>query len=154
MSTTNDFDILTTADKPALVGLSNPELLEASKAALEQLGYKVHIAINHGEFLHKFAQTQYHVLILEDLFACATEEENESLTALQRMPMSLRRHTVAILFGSQLATFNPMQAFQKGVHAAVNPAEVFLLTQLIQKAVSDNDLFLQNLRQAQTVRLA
>jgi DNA-binding NtrC family response regulator len=153
MSTTADFDILTTADKPALVGLSNPELLEASKAALEQLGYKVHIAINHGEFLHKFAQTQYHVVVLEDTFACSTEEENESLTALQRMPMALRRHTVAILFGNQLATFNPVQAFQKGVHAAVNPAEVFLLTQLIQKAVSDNDIFLQTFRQAQAVRV-
>ena len=77
MSTTNDFDILTTTDKPALVGLSNPELLEASKAALEQLGYKVHIAINHGEFLHKFAQTQYQVVVLEDTFSCNSEEENE-----------------------------------------------------------------------------
>jgi CheY-like chemotaxis protein len=152
MSTTNDFDILTTTDKPALVGLSNPELLEAAKAALEQLGYKVHIAINHGEFLHKFAQTQYQVVVLEDTFACSKEEENESLLALQRMPMALRRHMVAILFGNQLATFNPVQAFQKGVHAAVNPAEVFLLTQLIQKAVSDNDLFLQTFRQAQTLR--
>ena len=153
MSTTGDFDILTVADKPALVGLSNPELLEASKAALEQLGYKVHIAINHGEFLHKFAQTQYQVVVLEDTFSCSKEEENESLAALQRMSMALRRHTVAILFGNQLATFNPVQAFQKGVHAAVNPAEVFLLTQLIQKAVSDNDIFLQTFRQAQAVRV-
>src|SRR3954447_21959436 len=99
MSTTTDFDILTTTDKPALVGLSNPELLEASKAALEQLGYKVHIAINHGEFLHKFAQTQYHVVVLEDTFAGGRKKKNKRPAALQRMPRALRRHMVAILFG-------------------------------------------------------
>ncbi len=136
-----DFDFLTAEDKPALLGLSTPELLDTSKTALDQLGYKVHVAVNHGEFLHKFAQVPYQVVILEELFSASTPEENESLIALQRMPMNLRRHAVAVLFGFNLATFNPLQAFQQGVHAVVNPSEMFLLTQLIQKAVADNDMF-------------
>ena len=45
--------------------------------------------------------------------------------------------------------FNPLQAFQYGVHAVVNPSEMFLLIQLIQKAVADNDLFLNIFRDAQ-----
>ena len=136
-----DFDFLTAEDKPALLGLSTPELLDTSKTALDQLGYKVHVAVNHGEFLHKFAQVPYQVVILEELFSSSTPEENESLIALQRMPMNLRRHAVAVLFGFNLATFNPLQAFQQGVHAVVNPSEMFLLIQLIQKAVADNDMF-------------
>ena len=144
-----EFDFLTPDDKPALLGLSTPELQDTAKTALDQLGYKVHIAANHGEFLHKFAQVPYHVVIIEELFSAATPEENESLLTLQRMAMNLRRHTVVVLFGFSLATFNPLQAFQQGVHAVVNPSEMFLLIQLIQKAVADNDLFLHTLRDAQ-----
>jgi len=144
-----EFDFLTPEDKPALLGLSTPELQDTAKTALDQLGYKVHIAANHGEFLHKFGQIPYHVVILEEMFASTTPEENESLQMLQRMPMSLRRHTVVVLFGFSLATFNPLQAFQQGVHAVVNPSEMFLLIQLLQKAVVDNDMFLHPLREAQ-----
>jgi hypothetical protein len=146
-----EFDFLTPSDKPALLGLTTPELQDTAKTALDQLGYKVHTAINHGEFLHKFAQVPYHLVILEEMFAATTPEENESLLTIQRMPMSMRRHAVFILFGFSLATFNPMQAFQQGVHAVVNPSEMFLLIQLIQKAVGENDLFLHGFREGHKV---
>lgn len=144
-----EFDFITPSDKPALLGVSTPELLDTATKALDQLGYKVHTAVNHGEFLHKFAQVPYRVVILEEVFSSNTSEQNESLVGLQRLPMNLRRHATIILFGFSLATFNPMQAFQQGVHAVVNPSEMFLLIQLIQKAVSDNDMFLHTFRDGQ-----
>ena len=144
-----EFEILNATDKPALLGLSTPELLDTARSALDQLGYKVHTALNHGEFLHKFAQVQYEVVILEECFASSTPEENESLQVLQRMPMNQRRHAEVILFGLSLSTFNPFQAFHAGVHAVVNPSEMFLLIQLIQKAVTENDSFLHIFREAQ-----
>jgi len=144
-----ELDFLTPADKPALIGLSTPELQETAKTALDQLGYKVHTAVNHGEFLHKFAQVPYQVVVTEELFSASTPEENESLRVLQRMPASQRRQAVFILFGFNMATFNPMQAYQQGVHAVVNPSEMFLLIQLVQKAVADNDMFLLTYREVQ-----
>ena len=42
-----------------------------------------------------------------------------------------------------------MQAYQQGVHAVVNPSEMFLLLQLIQKAVADSDMFLHTFREVQ-----
>jgi hypothetical protein len=42
-----------------------------------------------------------------------------------------------------------MQAYQQGAHAVVNPSEMFLLLQLIQKAVADNDMFLHTFREVQ-----
>ena len=146
---TTDLDFVTATDKPALLGLSTPELQETAKTALEQLGYKVHTAVNHGEFTHKFGQIPYQVVIIEELFSAATPEENESLLALQRMAMTLRRHAVVILFGFNMATFNPLQAYQQCAHAVVNPSEMFLLIQLIQKAVADNDMFLHTYREVQ-----
>lgn len=144
-----DFDFLTANDKPALIALSTPELQETARTALDQLGYKVHTAVNHGEFLHKFGQVAYQVVVMEEMFSATTPEENESLLALQRMPMSMKRHTTTILFGFNMATFNPMQAYHQGVHAVVNPSEMFLLIQLVQKAVADNDMFLHTYREAQ-----
>lgn len=144
-----EFDFLRPEDRPALVGVSTPELLDTARSALTQLGYKVHTAVNHGEFLHKFAQVPYQVVIVEELFASTKTEENESLVVLQRLPMSQRRHTVVILFGYNMATFNPLQAYQHGVHAVVNPAEMFLLMQLVQKAVADNDMFYHSFREVQ-----
>lgn len=144
-----DFDFLTASDKPALIALSTPELQETAKTALDQLGYKVHTAVNHGEFLHKFGQVAYQVVVMEEMFSSTTPEENESLRALQRMPMSMKRHATVILFGFNMATFNPMQAYQQCVHAVVNPSEMFLLIQLVQKAVADNDMFLHTFREVQ-----
>jgi len=146
---TTEFDFLTPTDKPALIGLSSVELQESARAALDQLGYKVHTAVNHGEFLHKFTQVPYQVVVLEELFAATTPEENESLQALKRMPMNTRRHSSVLLFGYNMATFNPMQAFQQCVHAVINPSEMFLLIQLVQKAVADNDMFMHSFREAQ-----
>ena len=143
-----EFEFLTPTDKPALMGLSTPELLDTAKTALDQLGYKVHTAVNHGELLHKFMQVPYHVVILEECFSATRPEENESLIALQKMPMNMRRHAVLVLFGFSFSTFNPLQAFQYGVHAVINPSEMFLLIQLIQKAVGDNDLFMHTFREA------
>ena len=144
-----EFDFLTANDKPALIGLTRPELLDTAQLALHQLGYKVHAASNHGDFLHKYAQVQYQVVVTEELFCCNKPEENESLLTLQRMPMSRRRHSTVLLFGDSLATFNPLQAFQYGVHAVLNPNEMFLLIQLVQKAVADSDFFLHTFRESQ-----
>lgn len=144
-----DFEFLTASDKPALIALSTPELQETAKTALDQLGYKVHTAVNHGEFLHKIGQVAYQVVVIEELFSATTPDENESLRALQRMPMSMKRHATVILFGFNMATFNPMQAYQQCVHAVVNPSEMFLLIQLVQKAVADSDMFLHTFREVQ-----
>src|SRR5712671_3310648 len=95
-----EFDFLTPEDKPALMGLSTPELADNAKAALDQLGYKVHAAANHGEFLHKFAQSPYQVVLLEDVFSSASLEENETLQALKAMSMGLRRQAVIVLVGN------------------------------------------------------
>jgi DNA-binding PucR family transcriptional regulator len=145
----NKFDFISSTDKPALLAFSTPEWLEAAMAALNELGFKVHTAATHGDFLIRFSQIQYQVVILEELFAANTIAENLTLQSLQVMPMAQRRHATIILFGNSFQTFTPMQAFQQSVHAVISPSESFLLKQLIEKAVADNSLFLHSYREAQ-----
>jgi hypothetical protein len=146
----NQFDFISATDKPALLAFSTPEWLEAARNALNELGYKVHTAATHGDFLVRFSQVHYQVVILEELFAANTIAENTTLQSLQNMPMNERRHATVILFGDSFQTFTPMQAFQQSVHAVINPSELFLLKQLIEKAVADNELFLHSFREAQS----
>jgi hypothetical protein len=145
----NKFDFISATDKPALLAFSTPEWLDAAKTALAELGYKVHTAATHSDFLIRYSQIRYQVVIVEELFAANKREENLTLQALQTMPMSQRRHSTIILFGESFQTFTPMQAFQQSVHAVINSSELFLLKQLIEKAVADNTLFLTSYREAQ-----
>src|SRR5216684_4852824 len=148
MSTT--FDFVSATDKPALLAFSSPEWLEAARTALTELGYKVHTAATHGDFLIRFSQVRYRVVILEELFAANNVGENLTLQALQSMPVGQRRHATIILFGDSFQTFTPMQAFQHSVHAVINSSELFLLKQLIEKAIADNTVFLSSFQEAQT----
>src|ERR1043166_3861417 len=144
-----NFDFISTTDKPALLAFSTPEWLEQARTALTELGYKVHTAATHSDFLIRFSQIRYQVVILEELFAANNIGENLTLQALQAMPMSQRRHSTVILFGDSFQTFTPMQAFQHSVHAVINSSELFLFKQLIEKAVADNGLFLHNFLEQQ-----
>src|SRR5438876_5201913 len=145
----NKFDFVSATDKPALLAFSTPEWLDAARGALAELGYKVHTAATHGDFLIRFSQIRYQVVILEELFAANNITENLTLKSLQEMPMSQRRQATVILFGDSFQTFTPMQAFQQSVHAVINSSELFLLKQLIEKAIADNNLFLTSYREAQ-----
>ena len=146
---TGSFDFVSTEDKPALIAFSTPEWLEAAKTALRELGYKVHTAATHSDFLVRFSQVHYQVVIVEELFGANTIDENLTLKSLQTIPVNQRRHATVILLGGSFQTFMPMEAFKQSVHAVINSSEMFLLKQLVEKAVADNNLFLQSFREVQ-----
>ena len=144
-----NFEFVSTEDKPALLAFSTPEWLQEAKTALQELGFKVHTAATHSDFLIRFSQAHYQVVIIEELFGANTPEENLTLKALQNMAIAQRRHATILLIGNTFQTFTPMEAFQHSVHAVINSSEMFLLKQLIEKAVADNTLFLQSFREVQ-----
>jgi hypothetical protein len=146
----DEFDFISATDRPALLALCTPEWQQAARKALKDLGYKVHTAATHSDFLTRFGQIQYEVVIVEELFAASTLEENSILKSLQNMSMGLRRHATVILLANSFQTFNTLQAFQQSVHAIVNGSELLLLGQLIEKAVADNTRFLLGFREAQS----
>jgi hypothetical protein len=146
----DQYEFLGSNDKPALLAFSTPEWLEEIKQALQELGYKVHTAATHSDFLVRFSQVQYQVVIVEERFAANSLDENQTLTALHRMPVSQRRHSTIILVGESFQTFTPMQAFQQSVHAVINSSELFLVKQLIEKSVADNKMFLHSFHDVQS----
>ncbi len=147
---TGSFDFVGAEDKPALIAFSTPEWLEIAKTSLQELGYKVHTAATHTDFLVRFSQVHYQVVIIEELFGGNNIDENLTLQALQVMPVNQRRHATFLLLGDSFQTFTPMEAFKHSVHAVVSTSEMFLLKQLIEKAVADNNAFLRSFREVQS----
>ena len=144
------FDFVSNEDKPAFIAFSTPEWLEEARIALTELGYKLHTAATHSDFLMRFSQVHYQVVLVEELFGANTPDENVTLKALKTMPMNRRRHATVLLIGNSFQTFTPMEAFKNSVHAVINSSEMFLLKQLVEKAVADNELFLKSYREVQT----
>ena len=149
MSTDFKTQFVTAGDKPALIAFSTPDWLDSAKAALKELGYKVHTAATHSDFQVRFSQIRYQVVIVEELFGANSLDENLTLKALQNMAMNLRRHATVILLGNSFQTFAPLEAFQHSVHAVINSSEMFMLKPLVEKAIAENNLFLQSFRETQ-----
>jgi CheY-like chemotaxis protein len=143
------FDFISATDKPALVACANPDWLDAAKKALQELGYKIHVAADHEDFLSRFSQVRYQIVLVEDLFNAGKIEENQSLKTLQKMIMGQRRHATIILVGNSVRTLDPMQSFQQSVHAVINTSEMPVLKQLVEKIMAENTLFLHNFREVQ-----
>lgn len=146
----DQFEFISASDRPALLAFSTPEWLETVRTSVQELGYKVHTAATHSDFLIRFSQVRYQLVVLEECFAANSIEENLTLRSLQTMAMSQRRHATVILLGNSFQTFTPMQAFQQSIHAVINSSELFLIKQLIEKSVTDTGMFLTSYNQVQT----
>lgn len=149
-----DSEFLRDTDRPALLAIDPPALLEKTRAIVGELGYKVHVARDHEELNNRFGAVQYQLLILTDSFDSDPGTETSSLERLRQMPMALRRHTTMVLLGDNLQTLSPMQAFQHSVHAVVNRQELALLGtealgSIVQRTVADNEQFLRVYRDIQ-----
>ena len=145
-----DLEILSPTDRPVLLGISSPDILEYARGVLDQMGYKVHIAVHHDEFLDRFARVQYEVVMLEDSFGGVLPEQNVPLATLQQMPMTLRGHATIILLSDVLPSLDAMHAFHQSVHAIINRVDMDKLMLIIQQVVNDNATFLNTYRDVQS----
>jgi hypothetical protein len=133
----------------ALVAVSTPDARQYAEGVLDQMGFKVHSASTHDEFLERYGRVQYELVFMEDRFGGVAPELNRALTTFQSMPMALRRHSTAVLLSHELETLNTMQAFQKSVHAVVNHIDLDKMMLVLQQVVNDNLTFLNVYRDVQ-----
>ncbi len=146
----SDFEFLSPDDKPALLAVNSADLKAQAEAILMGLGYKVHSIATHDEFLSKFQQANYEILIIELPFAGSTGvQDNETLKTIQGMSMNARRHCTVFLIGEPFQSLHPMEAFQQSVHAVVNPNELADFESILQKVIGENELFLKAFKDVQ-----
>lgn len=144
-----EFEIIGPSDQAALLAISTPEIVAAVRTALTEIGYKVHVVESHEQFDFRYNQTNYAVVVIEETFAGADSLENPSLRMMQNLPMSQRRHSTVFLLGPSMETMNTMQAFAQSVHCVLNVSELPMFSELVQKTMAENELFLTSFRDIQ-----
>jgi hypothetical protein len=144
-----DFDFIGPNDNPALLAISTPEYLLQSKKVLAEMGYKIHSVDSHLQFETRYNQVNYQVVVIEETFAGKPLEENPSLTMLQKLPMSQRRHATVLMIGLGFETLNALQAFSQSVHCVINYSEMAMFADIARKTVTENNLFLTTYREVQ-----
>jgi hypothetical protein len=145
-----EFEFISPDCLAALFGLSSPDYAIAARIAAADLGYKTHETENHAQFLERFNQAPYELVLLEENFDPSEPGSNPSLAALQNMQMSRRRHATIVLFGDSFETLNAMQAYQQSVHAVVNRRDLDKLGPILQQVLNSNEQFLSVFKDAQS----
>lgn len=134
-------------ERLALLCHDVPEPQAMIKTALQELGFKVHIASSAPDVVERMRKTSYEVVVLDEEFQGGTTHDNPVLQAIQSMTMAVRRHIFVALVGKQFKTFDNMMAFGKSVNAVVNVNDLLQIKAILRQGIADTDGFYRVFRQ-------
>lgn len=135
------------AERLALVCADAAERQEPIKAALQQLGYTLHIAKDGAEAIDVMRKNPYEVVVLDEEFQGSSALDNPVLRAIAAMAMPVRRYILVALVGRELKTGDNVTAFAKSVNAVVNTNDLPQLAAILRRAVAENNEFYRVFRQ-------
>jgi CheY-like chemotaxis protein len=134
-------------DDPRLALVCLPQQQTAPvQAALQELGYTVHVSAKQEEALEQLAQNRYELTLIHEAYG-GSAEQNQVLKAIQTMAMPQRRHLCVGLIGAQVKTSDHMMAFAKSVHFVVAESDLGTIKTVARRAVTDNDHFYKAFRE-------
>ena len=133
--------------KLALLCLAATQQPAPVQAALQELGYTVHIPAKPEEALEQIAQNRYELVLIHEVYG-GSSEQNQLLKTIQTMAMPLRRHMCVGLIGAQFKTSDHMMALAKSVHFVVAESDLGTIKTIARRAVTDNDHFYKAFRES------
>jgi phage FluMu protein Com len=131
----------------AMICFEQPKVQVVVRAALEGLGYTVHVPAKADDAVQRLRQNRYDLLLLHEDYG-GSPENNLVLLTIQPMVMAQRRHMCVGLVGKQFRTFDHMLAFAKSVNFVVAERELNKIKAITHHAVSENDQFYRVFREA------
>ncbi len=133
----------------AMACFDSPQQQAAAKAALEALGFTVHVPAKGDEALRRLGHNKYELLLLHEEYG-GSAEGNPVHTALRPMAMAHRRHMCIGLVGKTFRTIDHMMAFAKSVNFVVAERELDKIEAITRQAMADNDQFYKVFRETLT----
>ncbi len=143
MPETETFDVNA---RLALIAVDDGDRKGEVSAALQELGYRVHIAASADDGRDRLRKANYDVVVIDQAFQGGTLLDNPLLQLLQSMPMTARRYMLVALLGSEFKTLDNMTAFSQSVNAVVNYNDVAQVKAVFERAIAENDQFLRVIR--------
>jgi CheY-like chemotaxis protein len=136
-----------TAPRLVLVCVDDASRQNVIKAALDQLGFTMHVAKSAEEAVERLRRDPFEVAIVDEQFQGSSALDNEVLQALQTMPMSTRRYMFVALLGRTYKTFDNMLAFSRSVNVVVNLNDLPHLPAILRKGITENNEFYRAFRE-------
>jgi len=133
--------------KLAIICFDQPKVQAGVKAALEGLGYTVHVPSTVEDAIQRLRQNKYEVVLLHEAYG-GSAENNLVLQTIQPMAMPLRRHMCVGLIGKSFRTLDNMMAFAKSVSFVVAERELAKIKAITRQAAAANDQFYRIFREA------
>src|SRR2546426_12723518 len=133
--------------KLALICVDEMERKAETSAALQELGYRVHLAASGDEASERMRKNAYEVVVLDEAFQGASPHDNPLLAKIQWMPTPIRRYMFVALLGAEFTTLDNMMAFGKRVNAVISYNDLAQMKPILQRALADNDQFYRVFRQ-------
>jgi hypothetical protein len=130
----------------ALICLAATQQPAPIQAALQELGYTVHVPAKPEEALEQIAQNRYELVLIHEAYG-GSVEQNQTLKTIQTMAMPLRRHMCVGLIGGQFKMSDHLMAFAKSVHFVVAEPDLGTIKTVARRAVTDNDHFYKTFRE-------
>lgn len=131
----------------ALVCEDAPERQAIIKAALDQIGFSMHLATSVEEAIERMRRDAYEIVIVNEQFRGASPLDNAVLASIRQMPMAVRRYMFVVLLGRAYKTFDNMMAFAKSMNAVVNLNDLSHLAAILVKGVNENNQFYRVFRE-------
>lgn len=143
MAATETFDVNA---RLALIAVDDGDRKGEVSAALQELGYRVHIAASTDDGRDRLRKATYDVVVIDQAFQGGTLLDNPLLQLLQGMPMTTRRYMLVALLGPEFKTLENMTAFSQSVNAVVGYNEVAHIKAVFERAIAENDQFFRVIR--------
>jgi DNA-binding NtrC family response regulator len=143
MAETETFDVNA---RVALIVVDDSDRKGEVSAALQEVGYRVHIAASADDGRDRLRKAMYHVVVIDQGFQGGTALDNPLLQLLQGMPMTTRRYMLLVMLAPDVKTLDNMTAFAASVNAVVNYNDVAQFKAVLERALADNDQFFRVIR--------
>jgi CheY-like chemotaxis protein len=143
MADTGTFDI---NQRFALLAVDDPDRKGEVSAALQELGFRVHVAASADDGRERLRKTAYEAVVVDEAFQGSTALDHPLLAQLQAMPMTTRRYMFVALLAPDVKTFDNMTAYHRSVNAVVNYNDVAHVKPILERGMAENDQFFRVIR--------
>lgn len=142
-SSEKPFDFVEEEGKTALVCESDPMVRKAVVNALNLMEYHITVAENNRDALKNMRYHQYHLVVINETFNSDNPDANMLLLYLERLNMAVRRNIFVAMISDKFRTMDQMMAFRHSVNIIVNTKNIDDFANIVQRGLTDNELFYQ-----------
>lgn len=125
----------------AMICEQDPAIRQKARENLKTLGFNVIEPASAKEALRYTTFQVFNVIVVNEHFDVGQDGINSVLAYLEKLTMSVRRQTFAVLISPTFATLDYMNTLNKSVNLIINQEEISEIGLILKKEMEENEYF-------------